>query len=90
MNINNIGSIIENPQHRKWAYNVVFVLVFALGAVGVGFGAAETAAPAWFAIASAVVGYISGALNGMAGANTPPKEVPEDTAESIAKRIEES
>lgn len=87
---NNLNNIITNPQHRKWAYNTVFVLVFALGAIGIGFGAAEVVAPGWFVIATAVVGYISGSLNGMAGANTPKKEIPEDTAESIAKRIEES
>lgn len=87
---NNLGNIIVNPQHRKWVYNIVFLVVFILGAIGVGFAASETVPPEWYVIAVAVTGFVSGAVNGLAGANTPPKEVEPDTAESIAKKIENS
>lgn len=87
---NNLNNIITNPTIRKYVYNAIFLIVFALGAIGVGFGAAETVPPLWYVVAVAVTGFVSGATNGMAGANTPKKEVEPDTAETIAKKIENS
>lgn len=62
---------ILSPAARKIAYAVFAVLGVALGAVQVGFAAAESGQPVWLTVGLAVYAFVGGAIGFTARANTP-------------------
>lgn len=63
------------PAHyRKLAYAVHAVVGVVLGAVQVGFGAAEAGQPTALIVALAVYAFLGGALGVTAAANTGPRD----------------
>ena len=57
-------------KHRKTAYALYAVIGVILGAIQVGYGAAETATPAALTVALAVYAFLGGAIGITAGAHT--------------------
>lgn len=65
------------PAHvRAHAYAVFAFVGVALGAVQVGFAAADLDQPVWLTVALAVYAFVGGALGFTARANTPHIDVP--------------
>lgn len=62
---------VLTPATRKAVYAVYAALGVLLGAVQVGFAAAEAGQPVWLTVALAVFAFIGGALGLTAAANTP-------------------
>lgn len=67
----NVGSIISDPGTRKIIYGIYAVIGFVIGAVQVGFAAAELGQPVWLTVALAVYGFSGAAFGGLAVTNTP-------------------
>lgn len=57
--------------HRKIAYAVFALIGVVLGAVQVGYGAAEAGQPTWLTVALAVYAFVGGAVGLTARSNTP-------------------
>lgn len=70
---NNIGNIISDPGTRKAIYAVYAVIGFVIGAIQVGWAAAELGQPVWLTVALAVYGFSGAAFGGLAVTNTPAK-----------------
>lgn len=62
------------PRVRRALYLVQFVVAGALLLIGVGFGAAQSALPTWYAVASAVASALWTYLGLQAAANTPDSD----------------
>jgi len=56
---------------RKIAYAVYALIGLALGAIQVGFSAAEAAQPVWLTVALAVFAFVGAGLGLTAASNTP-------------------
>lgn len=56
---------------RAVIYSVYGVLSVALGAIHVGFAAAEVGQPVWLKVATAVFAFLGGALGYTAATHTP-------------------
>lgn len=68
------------PAQRRIAYVVFALLGVAVGAIQVGYGAAETSQPTWLTVALAVYAFLGGALGMTAASNTPtPQHRRDDT-----------
>lgn len=73
-----------NPTIRKTAYYLYGLIGLTIGAIQVGYSAAELGQPTWLTVALAVFGFIGAAFGITAGQNTPKKirntlsEEPED------------
>ena len=59
--------------HRRIAYAVYAVIGVILGAVQVGYGAAEAGQPTWLTVALAVFAFVGGAVGLTAVQNTPTR-----------------
>ncbi len=60
---------VMSPADRKKAYAGFASLGVLLGAVQVGFAAAEAAQPVWLTVALAVYAFLGGAIGATANAN---------------------
>lgn len=58
--------------YRKRVYAVYAIVGVILGAVQVGFGAAEASTPVWLTVALAVYAFVGGAVGATAQQNTDP------------------
>lgn len=68
-----LGTIITDPAVRKIIYGIYTVLLLALGALTVWYGAQGAQLPSWGVGVSAVLGYLGIPVGGLAIANTPAK-----------------
>lgn len=59
------------PAARKTVYAVYATLGLALGAVQVGYSAAEAGQPTWLTVALAVFAFVGTAIGATAATNTP-------------------
>lgn len=69
------------PRLRKPIYSIYAIVGFVVGAIQVGFSAAELGHPTWLTVAWAVYGFAGGAIGVVASANTnetppPPSHTP--------------
>lgn len=62
-----------NPTIRKTAYYLYGLIGLTIGAIQVGYSAAELGQPTWLTVALAVFGFIGAAFGITAGQNTPKK-----------------
>ena len=81
----NVEHIFEgiNPTTRKTAYYVYGLIGVAIGAIQVGYSAAELGQPTWLTVALAVFSFIGAAFGITAGQNTPKQliEVEQDATD---------
>src|SRR5690625_6488566 len=81
----NVEHIFEgiNPTTRKTAYYVYGLIGVAIGAIQVGYSAAELGQPTWLTVALAVFSFIGAAFGITAGQNTPKQliEIEQDTTD---------
>src|SRR5690625_6642153 len=81
----NVVHIFEgiNPSTRKTAYYVYGLIGVAIGALQVGYSAAELGQPTWLTVALAVFSFIGAAFGITAGQNTPKQliEIEQDTTD---------
>lgn len=73
----NVEDIFEgiNPTIRKYFYYAYGLIGVAIGAIQVGYSAAELGQPTWLTVALAVFGFIGAAFGITAGQNTPTRVV---------------
>ena len=64
----------DYPKIRKTAYIISTILGIALGAVQVGFSAANAGQPIWLTVSLAVYAFLGGALGIQAATNITPAE----------------
>src|SRR5690625_7115551 len=83
--IMNVEHIFEgiNPTTRKTAYYIYGLIGVAIGAIQVGYSAAELGQPTWLTVALAVFSFIGAAFGITAGQNTPTQliEIEQDTTD---------
>lgn len=58
-------------EYRKPVYGAYAVIGLLIGAVQVGYGAAEAGQPTWLTVALAVYAFIGGGIGFVASSNTP-------------------
>lgn len=63
-------------QSRKKVYAAVALIGFILGAIQVGYAAAEVGQPVWLVVAFAVYGFTAAATGAAAAGNTPAPDDP--------------
>src|SRR5699024_12636725 len=84
--IMNVEHIFEgiNPTTRKTAYYIYGLIGVAIGAIQVGYSAAELGQPTWLTVALAVFSFIGAAFGITAGPNTPKEliEIDQDTTDA--------
>lgn len=75
----------RHPRIRQAAYYVQFVVAGAVLLIGVGYAAAETALPTWYAVVAAVTSALWSYLGLTAGRNVdvPPLREPGDPVQPI-------
>ena len=65
----------QHPRIRRAAYYVQFVVAGIVLLIGIGYAAADTALPTWYAVVAAVTSGLWSYLGLTAGQNTPtPQE----------------
>lgn len=62
-------------QSRKKVYAVVALIGFALGAIQVGYAAAEIGQPVWLVVSFAVYGFVAAGTGAAAAGNTDRPDV---------------
>ena len=81
----NVEHIFEgiNPTTRKTAYYIYGLIGVAIGAIQVGYSAAELGQPTWLTVALAVFSFIGAAFGITAGQNTPKQliEIEQDATD---------
>lgn len=70
---NRLIDIVPGHQ-RKQAYAVFAALGVLIGAIQVGFGAAQAGQPVWLTVALAVYAFLGGAIGATANANVVESE----------------
>ena len=65
------------PKVRAVLYYIFSIVGLTLGALWIGFSAAETAQPTWLTVALAVFAFLAPALGVTAASNTPTSARPE-------------
>lgn len=65
----------ENPHVRKVVYTVFWCVGLALGAVQVGFSAADAGQPVWLTVALAVFAFVGAGIGYTASVHTPRRQV---------------
>lgn len=68
---NDLRKVIKSARARMLIYSVYVVAILVIGAIQVGFAAAEVAAPSWLTVALAVAAYLGVPVGALAAANTP-------------------
>lgn len=66
-----MNPLADRPDLRKVVYVLFWFASLALGAVGVGYGAADAGIPSWYAPAAAVYAFLAAGVGYQAASNTP-------------------
>jgi len=77
-----MNPLSDHPQARRIAYYVAFLVGIGLGALQVGFQAAEMGFPTWLKVALSVYAFLAAGLGLTAAQNMPSYE---DVAEGQAR-----
>ncbi|GAA3947744.1 hypothetical protein [Microbacterium soli] len=71
-----LGSIITSARARRTIYAVYVLGIIIIGAVQVGFAAAQVGQPDWLTVALAVAAYLGVPVGGLAAANAVTVSAP--------------
>jgi hypothetical protein len=75
-----VNPLEQNPRARQVAYQVFWVASLIVGAVQVGFAAANAASPTWLLVVLSVLPFIGAGIGYTAQANVNPYTTPKHAA----------